>query len=305
MNWTQPQAVETVLMAVRPQAAVMGLEHPAPGQPLTGPEPTQRRQLALRPDDRVVSLYHLTAGCAHLRFGRGETLALATGQLALALHESDHELHAGPRPGPGGRWAGACSLLAVHYAVDRLLLRSWDDALAPVLVLDLPPASRWVAEVLGGAARQAGEPGGQALATRIAEAALCEALRLALVEPRGNPLPVPVAADRVVTRCLALMHRQLDSPWTVERLATESGASRSLLAERFTRHIGASPMAYLQKLRLQWASQCLRTTSLSVSHVAAAVGYGTDAAFNRAFRREYGIPPGVWRRRGGAEAAGA
>jgi AraC-like DNA-binding protein len=295
MKTANPNAVETVLMSVRPHAAVLGIEEPVPGQPTTGPQPAQRELLAPRPEDRIVSLYQVSAGAAHVRLARGEVVPLEPGQLLVTLGESPTAVHAGPRP----EVVSGCTLVAAHYAIDRLLSRSWSDGASDFLVVKVPRSSEWMTEALSGAARQAGRPGSQALAARIAEAALCEAVRLHLVEREG-PLPVPVAADRIVTRCLSLMHKHLASPWTVERLAAESGASRSILAERFTRHIGASPMAYLQKIRLQWASQCLRSTSLSVSHVASAAGYGTDAAFNRAFRREYGHPPGVWRRLRGA-----
>ncbi len=194
--------------------------------------------------------------------------------------------------------------MAAHYAIDAMLLQNWAHSLPPVLPLAWPRTSEWIAQALRAAAREAERPGGRALAERVAETALCEAVRGHLAGQGCDASPLPVAADRIVSRCLALMHQKLDSPWTVERLAAEAGASRSILAERFTRHVGASPMAYLQKLRLEWASQRLRSTSLSVSHVASSVGYETDAAFNRAFRRAYGAPPGAWRR-GHARTAAA
>jgi AraC-like DNA-binding protein len=84
--------------------------------------------------------------------------------------------------------------------------------------------------------------------------------------------------------------------WTTEDLAREIGLSRSAFAERFTRIVGEPPMRYLARQRLVQASVLLKETSDAVARIAYAVGYESEAAFNRAFRREYGVPPATWRR---------
>jgi AraC-like DNA-binding protein len=84
-------------------------------------------------------------------------------------------------------------------------------------------------------------------------------------------------------------------PWTIAGLPEEVGISRSALVERFTRYLAESPMAYLTRLRLQLAARSLKRTSGGVADIAAGVRYESEAAFNRAFKREFGRPPGRYR----------
>ncbi|MGO4329128.1 AraC family transcriptional regulator [Cupriavidus sp. 2TAF22] len=107
--------------------------------------------------------------------------------------------------------------------------------------------------------------------------------------------------DRFVARALALMHARPVHDWTVDALAREVGISRSGLAQRFTELVGLPPMQYLALWRLQLAARQLRLTDASLASIAEAVGYESEASFNRAFKREFGEPPATWRRK----AAGA
>jgi AraC-like DNA-binding protein len=100
----------------------------------------------------------------------------------------------------------------------------------------------------------------------------------------------------VVGAALALLHRRPCHPWTISELAAESGASRSGLAERFTRFLGEPPLTYLTRWRLLLAATKLQTTHNTVLQVAFEVGYESEAAFNRAFKREFGVPPAQYRR---------
>jgi AraC-like DNA-binding protein len=102
--------------------------------------------------------------------------------------------------------------------------------------------------------------------------------------------------DRLVARALALMHARPAHPWTVEDLARQIGMSRSGLAQRFTDLLGVPPMQYLARWRLQLAAQQLRLSDRPLALVAEEVGYESEAAFNRAFKREFGMPPATWRR---------
>ena len=104
--------------------------------------------------------------------------------------------------------------------------------------------------------------------------------------------------DSVVAQTLELIHAEPHAPWTVSTLARQVAVSRSILAERFSRAVGMSPMRYLACWRLQMASELLRNTLLGMSEVAARVGYASDAAFSRAFKRRFGAAPAVWRRQG-------
>jgi AraC-like DNA-binding protein len=101
--------------------------------------------------------------------------------------------------------------------------------------------------------------------------------------------------DPVVGKALALLHGRAAYPWTIAGLAEECGISRSALVERFTRYVSEPPMTYLSRWRLQLAARSLEKTSRGVAEIAADVGYESEAAFNRAFKREFGQPPGRYR----------
>jgi AraC-like DNA-binding protein len=105
-----------------------------------------------------------------------------------------------------------------------------------------------------------------------------------------------------VGKALALLHREPSRAWTLAELARASGASRSLLADRFGRLMGETPLAYLARWRLQLAARRLLTTDRKVLQVAGDVGYESEAAFNRAFRRTFGMPPARYRREKRASA---
>jgi AraC-like DNA-binding protein len=94
---------------------------------------------------------------------------------------------------------------------------------------------------------------------------------------------------------LGLLHRRVAHPWTIASLADEVGISRSALVQRFTRYLSEPPMAYLTRWRLQLAARLLQKTSRGVAEIAGDVGYESEAAFNRAFKREFGRPPGQYR----------
>jgi len=106
------------------------------------------------------------------------------------------------------------------------------------------------------------------------------------------------ARDPIVGRSLGLLHGRIAHPWTIADLADAVGASRSVLVERFTRYLSEPPMTYLTRWRLQLAARWLKGTSRGVADIAADVGYESEAAFNRAFKREFGQPPGQYRRSG-------
>jgi AraC-like DNA-binding protein len=94
---------------------------------------------------------------------------------------------------------------------------------------------------------------------------------------------------------LALLHRKPAHPWTIATLANEVGISRSVLAERFRRYLSETPIAYLTRWRLQLGAQLLKSTSSSVAEIAAEAGYESEPAFNRAFKREFSLPPARFR----------
>ena len=105
------------------------------------------------------------------------------------------------------------------------------------------------------------------------------------------------ARDTEIGQALALLHRNPAQPWTIAMLAREVGISRSVLAERFRYFLGEPPMAYLTRWRLQLGARLLKSSNRSVAEVAEEVGYESEAAFNRAFKREFEVPPARFRTR--------
>jgi transcriptional regulator GlxA family with amidase domain len=104
------------------------------------------------------------------------------------------------------------------------------------------------------------------------------------------------ARDPFIGQALALMHKTPAYAWTVPELARRVGLSRTRFAERFNHFLGEPPMAYLARWRVKLGAELLQSTTHSVAEVAANVGYGSEAAFNRAFKRELDCPPAQFRR---------
>ena len=111
--------------------------------------------------------------------------------------------------------------------------------------------------------------------------------------------------DPFVGRALQLLHERPAEPWTLARLAAGAALSRSALAERFTGLVGLPPMQYLARWRMQCAARLLSDGEAKVAAVAHAVGYDSEAAFSRAFKKLVGVSPAAWRRDAGASAAAA
>ena len=141
-------------------------------------------------------------------------------------------------------------------------------------------------------------PGSAAVLARLSEVLFAEAIRRYMDElPPDRAGWLAGLRDRHVGRALALLHEQPAHAWTVDELAKKVGLSRSALGERFAELIGAPPMQYLTRWRTSLAARQLRETQASILRIAGDVGYESEAAFNRAFKREFGLPPAAWRKR--------
>lgn len=144
--------------------------------------------------------------------------------------------------------------------------------------------------------------GGECFLARLSELVFLHAVRQHVARlPPGAKGWLAGLRDRHIGAALGLMHGRPAEPWTLELLAREVGLSRSIFAERFTHVVGAPPMHYLGHWRLQLAARLLTNDSVSIAQAAAAVGYESEAAFNRAFKRRVGVPPGAWRRKRAAD----
>jgi AraC-like DNA-binding protein len=116
-------------------------------------------------------------------------------------------------------------------------------------------------------------------------------------QPPGGAGWVGALRDSMLARALAAMHEDLARPWDVAALARAGGTSRATLGRRFVAEIGEPPLAYLTRARMQDAARRLLATSDSLATIAGAIGYSSEFAFNKAFRREFAMPPGQYRKR--------
>jgi transcriptional regulator GlxA family with amidase domain len=133
---------------------------------------------------------------------------------------------------------------------------------------------------------------------RLTELLFIEVLRghMATLQPQAIGW-LSALNDRLVGRALQLLHAEPAQAWTVESMARRLGTSRSVIGTRFKRLLDESPMHYLTRWRLQLAAQLLRDGAQSIAAIATQVGYESEPAFNRAFKRHAGEPPATWRAR--------
>jgi AraC-like DNA-binding protein len=159
--------------------------------------------------------------------------------------------------------------------------------------------AEWIRSTLqfGAAEVSAGRPGSETMLAKLSELLFLEAVRrYTETLPEGQTGWLAGLREPYVGRALALLHRDITRRWTVDQLGREVGLSRSAVADRFLRFIGVPPMHYLANWRMQVAAQRLRHTSASLAQVAETVGYDSEAAFSRAFKKVFGAAPATWRR---------
>ena len=186
----------------------------------------------------------------------------------------------------------------------------WERGLPPVVKVGVrgSNAGIWLEASLRYALAEARSPrpGGHGVLAKLAEVLFIEVLRIHMNEQaEGRTGWLAGVNDRIVGAALRALHAEPARPWTLEELARVAATSRSVLAERFPQLVGQAPMQYLAQWRMLLASNLLVRSNAPLARIAEEVGYQTDTAFSRAFRREYGMPPAAWRRRqaGPAEPA--
>ena len=202
------------------------------------------------------------------------------------------------RMGGGGELT---KLICGYMACEPQLSRVFLGGLPPILKVNIrnDVAGQWLENSLRHSVdnMDASRPGGEAVLAKLSEVLFVETLRRYIAQlPREQTGWLAGVRDPEVGKALALLHRKPANPWTIAALANEVGMSRSVLAERFRRYLSETPMAYLTRWRLQLGAQILTSTSSSVAQVAAEVGYESEPSFNRAFKREFGLPPARFRR---------
>jgi AraC-like DNA-binding protein len=210
------------------------------------------------------------------------------------------------RFGGGGE---ATRFVCGYLAYDQQIFRPLLDALPQMLRIPLGDlsVSGWIADLLrlGVEESKAQHPGARSLLSKLSELTFIEALRRYIQsQPLDQKGWLAGLRDPYVGRALELLHEKPSHKWTVDELAREVALSRSALAERFVDMIGEPPVQYLTRWRLALAARALRSNLDPIARIAERSGYASEAAFTRAFKRAFGMPPSVWRKHGGAGLVG-
>jgi AraC-like DNA-binding protein len=198
--------------------------------------------------------------------------------------------------GGGERTRMVCGFLGGNVQLHPLLIN-----LPPVMILELAalPSGDWMVRTFAYAAQTMadGDPGAATVMAKMSELLFVEAVRryLAALPPEETGWLAGLR-DPAIGRALSLMHARLNEDWTADALAREVNLSRSTFADHFTTLIGVPPMRYLLNWRMQVARQKLQEAHRTIAQIAFEVGYESEAAFTRAFRREFGRPPASWRK---------
>jgi AraC-like DNA-binding protein len=140
--------------------------------------------------------------------------------------------------------------------------------------------------------------GSNCVLSRLSELLFVEVVRrYVAAQPKENAGWLAGLRDESVGRALQKLHQRPTHAWSLEELGKEAGLSRTLLAERFTHFVGMPPIQYLARWRIQLAAAELRSGKASLAEIAERVGYGSEAALSRAFKRWVGVAPAHYRRR--------
>lgn len=268
-----------------------------------------------------ISFHVLTTGTCWLRLPHAEPLELRAGDLALVPHGLGHDLASAESSTAGPRVdLLPQQYLTEHYSVLRhggsgrsaqLIcgVVSFDDPAARELMRALPQVLFVGGDTVSAASSirdtlrlMAGElsqpqPGGEAVATRLADILVVQAIRAWLVSDLDAGAGwLRALQDERIGRALEAIHDEPGSGWTLERLAHLATMSRSSFSTRFTELVGEAPIAYLTRWRMNIAHTRLRDENATAARLATELGYQSEAAFNRAFTRIIGHTPGSIRR---------
>ncbi|MEK6321913.1 MAG: AraC family transcriptional regulator [Acidobacteriota bacterium] len=276
----------------------------------------------LSPGAGHLIMYHfLTEGRAYAGLPDGRREELTAGDIIVFPHGDAHVLGNGSPVNPVdslrtfgknlteglkvARFGGGGEItrfVCGFMACEPRLSGGFLAGLPPMLKVHVvkEPSGQWLEDSIR---FSVGEADGSYAGSGLVLAKLSEVLFVETLRRYINALPpdqigwLAGARDPIIGQALALLHKEPAHPWTVSDLARCVGLSRTRLAERFRHFLGESPMAYLAQWRLKVGAEILQSTEDSVAEVAAAVGYASESAFNRAFKREFDCPPAQFRRR--------
>lgn len=269
----------------------------------------------------VMTFLVVTSGRCWLQVNGSEPRLLDQGNLALIPHGVPHVISSDPTLNPAPlfeqpiekisdryecmRFGGGGEVTRTMYGVVR-----FDDVAAQHLLRLLPQtiyidawhddAGGWLQSTLRFIASEAAslKPGGETVITRLADVVVIQAIRSWLQNaPEADQGWLAALRDRQIGRALALIHKDPTNDWSVASLADQVAMSRSAFSAKFTDLVGVSPGRYLTDWRMQIARTRLLDTTDPVSAIAGDLGYQSEAAFCRAFKRTYDVSPGSVRRR--------
>jgi AraC-like DNA-binding protein len=301
-------------------ALYFSAEFSAPWSFSSPPATTLAELLALGTPHLVI--YHLLmAGGALVRLADGQSVELAPGDVVILPHGDAHQMSSGKgataaiessailskvksrdlSPVHAGGGGDTARFACGYMACDPHLCGSVLNGLPPMFKVNIRTdrSGQWLESSILHLVEEAGsgQVGSAAMLAKLSEALFVDTLRRYIAGlPDQQVGWLAGARDPIVGKSLGLLHGRVAHPWTIADLADEVGMSRSALVERFTRYLSEPPMTYLTRWRLQLAARSLETTSRGIAEIAAEVGYESEAAFNRAFKREFGNPPGQYRR---------
>ena len=275
----------------------------------------------LAPGAEHLVLYHLvTEGGSLIEMPDGNSLELRPGDIVIFPHGDTHHMSSGkgatpPFPNYGisakvkardlsplcaGGGGEISRFVCGYMACDPHICRPILSGLPSVFKVNIRSdrSGQWLENSILHLVEEAasGRIGSEAMLAKLSEALFVDTLRRYIAGlPEQQTGWLTGARDPIVGKCLGLLHSRIAHPWTIANLANEVGISRSALVERFSRYLSEPPMTYLTRVRLQLAARSLERTSRSVAEIASDIGYESEAAFNRAFKREFGQPPGRYR----------
>lgn len=269
--------------------------------------------------ERLVVFHLLTEGQCQVQVEGIPPATLKAGDVIIFPHGDAHRVASSldvASPGPTDLQAilrrkphllqygggGEITQFICGYLVcDPRLCRPIMQALPPMLIVSLRTHGKkdWLEQSIHYAVAEAESPrpGGEGVLSKLSEVLFVETLRRHITQlPAEQTGWLAGLRDRLVGKALSLMHESPQHAWTLEALARRAGTSRSVLAERFIHFVGQAPMSYLTQWRMALAANLLRNSAMGLDQIAEEVGYNSDTAFSRAFRREFGMPPATWRR---------
>jgi AraC family transcriptional regulator, alkane utilization regulator len=242
--------------------------------------------------DAVVLPY----GDSHGLYGRESAAAVEVGRLLPPPPWAD--ILVVEHGGAGAKTSIICGFLQCDELLFHPLLRHLPR------LLHVSPGEdaddRWLSYTIRHTAAEASRPipGSRSMLPRLTELMFVEIMRKHMRDLSAEDAGWFAALkDPVAGAALKWLHAEPMKDWSVEELAHRVGASRSVLTERFRRYLDQPPIHYLAKWRLQLAAQQMKTGQLPMKAIADQYGYESEAAFSRAFKRRFGLPPGDWRKR--------